>query len=75
MADRKIQGFKKFSDLRNVKDGEMEEVQPGIQPDTDSSRPMNPNLPNTGTKTPRMQSRKIWVAYNYGKRCNWNTKF
>jgi len=58
MADRKIQGFKKFSDMKNVKDEEMEEVQPGIQPDTDSSRPMNPNLPLTGTKTPRMQSRK-----------------
>jgi hypothetical protein len=58
MADRKIQGFKKFSDMKNVKDEEMEEVQPGVQPDTDSSRPMNPNLPLTGTKTPRMQSRK-----------------
>jgi hypothetical protein len=58
MADRKIQGFKKFSDMKNVKDEEMEEVQPGVQPDTDSTRPMNPNLPNTGTKTPRMQSRK-----------------
>lgn len=58
MADRKIQGFKKFSDLKNVKDDEMEEVQPGVQPDTDSTRPMNPNLPLTGTKTPRMQSRK-----------------
>jgi len=57
MADRKIQGFKKFSDLKNVND-EMEEVQPGVQPDTDSTRPMNPNLPLTGTKTPRMQSRK-----------------
>jgi len=58
MADRKIQGFKKFSDMKNVKDEEMEEVQPGVQPDTDSTRPMNPNLPLTGTKTPRMQSRK-----------------
>jgi len=57
MADRKIQGFKKFSDMKNIKD-DMEEVQPGLQPDTDSSRPMNPNLPNTGTKSPRMQSRK-----------------
>ena len=58
MTDRKIQGFKKFSDMKNVKDEEMEEVQPGVQPDTDSTRPMNPNLPLTGTKTPRMQSRK-----------------
>jgi hypothetical protein len=44
--------------MKNVKDEEMEEVQPGVQPDTDSTRPMNPNLPLTGTKTPRMQSRK-----------------
>jgi hypothetical protein len=58
MSDRKIQGFKKFSDMKNIKDEDMEEVQPGVQPDTDSSRPMNPNLPNTGTKSPRMQSRK-----------------
>lgn len=57
MSERKIKGFKKFSDLRN-NDDEMEEVQPGVQPDTDSTRPMNPNLPQTGTKTPRMQSRK-----------------
>ena len=57
MSERKIKGFKKFSDLRN-NDDEMEEVQPGAQPDTDSTRPMNPNLPQTGTKTPRMQSRK-----------------
>ena len=58
MADRKIQGFKKFSDMKNVKDEEMEEVQPGVQPDTDSSRPMNPNLPNKGTKVGRDMSRK-----------------
>ena len=58
MSERKIQGFKKLSDMKNVKDEEMEEVQPGVQPDTDSTRPMNPNLPITGTKTPRMQSRK-----------------
>jgi len=57
MSERKIKGFKKFSDLRN-NDDEMEEVQPGAQPDTDSNRSMNPNLPQTGTKTPRMQSRK-----------------
>lgn len=57
MADRKIQGFKKFSDIKNSKD-DMEEVQPGVQPDTDSSRPMNPNLPNKGTKVGRDASRK-----------------
>lgn len=56
MAERKIQGFKKFSELKINSD--MEEVQPGVQPDTDSTRPMNPNLPNKGTKVPRMASRK-----------------
>jgi hypothetical protein len=59
MADRKIQGFKKFSDIKNgVKDEEMEEVHPGLIPDTDSTRPMNPNLPNKGTKVGRDASRK-----------------
>lgn len=55
----KIQGFKKFSDIKkSAQEEEIEELQPGVLPDTDSTRPMNPNLPNTGTKTPRMQSRK-----------------
>jgi hypothetical protein len=59
MAERKIQGFKKFSDIKKgVNDEEMEEVQPGAQPDTDSTRPMNPNLPNKGTKVGRDASRK-----------------
>lgn len=57
MAERKIQGFKKFSEIKNF-DNEMEEVQPGVQPDTDSTRPMNPNLPNKGTKVGRDMSRK-----------------
>lgn len=56
MTERKIQGFKKFSELKVNSD--MEEIQPGVQPDTDSTRPMNPNLPNKGTKVPRMTSRK-----------------
>ncbi len=58
MADRKIQGFKKFSDIKKGVSDEMEEVQPGVQPDTDSTRPMNPNLPDKGTKVARDASRK-----------------
>ena len=55
----KIQGFKKFSDIKKgVKDEEMEEVQPGVEPETDSKRPGNPNLPNKGTKVTRDASRK-----------------
>jgi hypothetical protein len=33
-------------------------VQPGAQPDSDSNRPMNPNLPNIETKVNRDMSRK-----------------
>ena len=51
MAEKKVMGFKKFSDIKGNKKQEMEEVQPGITPDTDSSRPMNPNLPNKFIKT------------------------
>jgi hypothetical protein len=57
MADRKVATFKKFSDMK-TKDKEMEEVQPGITPDTDSSIPMNPNLPDAGKKVEKMPSRK-----------------
>lgn len=58
MADR-IKGFRKFSDIKNNTDNEkMEEVQPGIQPDNGSKRPMNPNLPNTDKKVEKMPSRK-----------------
>lgn len=59
MADKKVMGFKRFSDMKKGgKKDEMEEVQPGITPDTDSSRPMNPNLPNTSSKVEKMPSRK-----------------
>ena len=58
MAEKKVMGFKKFSDIKGNKNNEMEEVQPGITPDTDSSRPMNPNLPNTSSKVEKMPSRK-----------------
>ena len=55
----KIKGFKKFSEIKKSGiDSDMEEVQPGLTPDTDSSRPMLPNLPNKGKKIERMMSRK-----------------
>jgi hypothetical protein len=57
MADRKVATFKKFSDMKKS-NADMEEVQPGITPDTDSSRPMNPNLPNKEEKIEKMPSRK-----------------
>jgi hypothetical protein len=57
MSNR-IKGFKKFSDIKGEKDEEMVEIQPGAQPETDSSRPMNPNLPNKTTKTPKNMSQK-----------------
>lgn len=58
MAERKIPSFKKFSDLKKSNKEEMEEVQPGITPDVDSDRPMNPNLPDEGKKVQKVISRK-----------------
>ena len=57
MAERKIPSFKKFSDLKKSKE-EMEEVQPGLEPESDSDRPMMPNLPNTDKKVQKVISRK-----------------
>lgn len=56
MSDKKIAGFKKFSDMKSGKE-KLEEVNPGVQPKTDSDRPMLPNLPNKSTKTPKIPSR------------------
>jgi len=58
--DKKIQGFKKFSQMKNEKKSEknIEEVHPEIAPDTDSSRPAIPNLPNTNKKIEKPASRK-----------------
>jgi hypothetical protein len=57
MSDRKIPNFKKFSDLKKS-NKEMEEVQPGLEPENDSDRPMLPNLPNTDQKVQKVISRK-----------------
>lgn len=58
MADnKKISGFKKFSDLNSKKE-EHEEVSLNGRPEEDSDRPGNPNLPIKNTKVERMPSRK-----------------
>jgi hypothetical protein len=58
MADnKKISGFKKFSDLNSKKE-DLEEASLNAQPETDSDRPGNPNLPNKSKKVERMPSRK-----------------
>lgn len=57
MSERKIPNFKKFSDLKKS-NKEMEEIQPGLEPENDSDRPMLPNLPNTDQKVQKVISRK-----------------
>jgi hypothetical protein len=58
MADnKKISGFKKFSDLNSKKE-ELEEVSLNGRPDEDSDRPGNPNLPVKDKKVEKMPSRK-----------------
>ena len=53
MSERKIPSFKKFSDLKKS-NKEMEEIQPGLEPENDSDRPMLPNLPNTDQKVQKV---------------------
>ena len=58
MADnKKISGFKKFSDLNSKKE-ELEEVSLNGRPEEDSDRPGNPNLPVKDKKVEKMPSRK-----------------
>lgn len=62
MADnsqnRKVVGFKKFSDIKGK--SKVEEVNPSMEVDADkdSDRPMNPNLPNNSRKIEKPSSRK-----------------
>lgn len=60
MAESKknIVGFKKFTDLKSS--SKIEEIDPStsLTPDTDSDRPMNPNLPKETKKGERLTSRK-----------------
>lgn len=57
MADRKIAGFKKFSDMKATK---IEEFNPALDfnPDTDADLPMNPNIPNKSKKIEKPASRE-----------------
>jgi hypothetical protein len=57
MADKKISGFKRFSDLKSKKE-ELEEVSLNAQPEKDSDRPGFPNLPIETKKIEKMPSRK-----------------
>jgi hypothetical protein len=58
MSDnKKISGFKKFTEMKTQK-SKLEEVDLGEQPMTDSDLPGNPNLPNTSKKIQKMPSRK-----------------
>lgn len=59
MADnRKVIGFRRFSDIKSNK--KIEEVDPSIpaQPMSDEDLPMNPNLPKHSKKVQRIASRK-----------------
>ncbi len=61
MSDNSKRLFKKFSDFKNENKSEkLEEVNPSenVMPDTDSSRPMNPNLPKDSKKGEKYASRK-----------------
>jgi len=55
--NKKISGFKKFTEMKSEKK-ELEEVKLSAEPVTDSDRPGNPNLPNKSKKIERMPSRK-----------------
>lgn len=54
--NRKIVGFKKFSDIKDSP--KIEEVELSTQPDTDSDRPMLPNTPEESKKIEKPMSRK-----------------
>lgn len=47
---RKIAGFKKFSDIKETKKPEIEEVELNGRPEVDSDLPANPNLPETADR-------------------------
>lgn len=54
--NKKVVGFKKFSELK--KGSKMEEVDLSLVPETDSDRPMNPNLPDKSKNIEKPISRK-----------------
>ena len=59
MADnKKVVGFKRFSELKGK--SKIEEIDPSlpVSPETDGDRPMNPNLSKDSNKVERLASRK-----------------
>jgi hypothetical protein len=59
MADnKKVVGFKKFSEIKGK--SKIEEIDPSlpVSPDTDGDRPMNPNLSKDSNRVERLASRK-----------------
>ena len=59
MADnKKVVGFKKFSEIKGK--SKIEEINPSlpVSPETDGDRPMNPNLSKDSNKVERLASRK-----------------
>lgn len=54
--NKKILGFKKFTDIKSNKN--VEEINISIQPDTDSDIPCNPNISKQSKKIEKMTSRK-----------------
>ncbi len=59
MADnKKVVGFKKFSEIKG--NSKIEEINPSlpVTPDTDGDRPMNPNLSKDSHRVERLASRK-----------------
>ena len=54
---RNVVGFKRFSDMKKPKIEEFD-LSSGLEPDNDSDRPMNPNLPEKSKKIEKPASRK-----------------
>jgi len=56
--NKKVVGFKKFSEIKGK--SKIEEIDPSlpVSPDTDGDRPMNPNLSKKSDKVERIASRK-----------------
>lgn len=57
MAERKVKGFKKFSEMKKS-NKDIEEVSPEIVPDVDQDRPAMPNHVDQSKKVEKFKSRK-----------------
>ena len=56
--NKKVVGFKKFSEIKGKSKIEEVDASVNIGPDKDSDRPMNPNLSKKSDKVERLTSRK-----------------